>query len=52
MAAEEMRLTEENWPETLANWRDFVVHYDYEKFWDESFWLQWNAARAAKEETV
>lgn len=48
MAAEEMRLTEENWPETLANWRDFVVHYDYEKFWDESFWIQWNAAKAAK----
>ena len=32
------RLTEENYREVLANWRDFVVHYDYEKFWDLHYW--------------
>ena len=42
----EQRLTAENWKETLANWRAFVVHYDYEKFWDEAFWVQWNAEKA------
>lgn len=44
---EEGRLTEENLEETLANWREFVVHYDYDKFWDEGFWIQWNAEHAA-----
>ncbi|MFR5405519.1 MAG: hypothetical protein ACLTG0_09065 [Oscillibacter sp.] len=34
---EEGRLTEENLEETLANWREFVVHYDYDQFWDERF---------------
>ena len=43
VAAGEDRLTSENYRETLANWRVFVVDYDYEKFWDESFWIQWNA---------
>lgn len=43
IAAGEDLLTEENYRETLANWRAFVVDYDYEKFWDESFWIQWNA---------
>ena len=43
IAAGEDRLTEENTEETLANWREFVVNYDYDKFWDEAFWLQWNA---------
>ena len=42
LAAGEDRLTEENVEETLANWREFVVHYDYEKFWDEAFWWAWN----------
>ena len=36
---EEGRLTEENLEETLANWREFVVHYDYDQFWDERFWI-------------
>ena len=40
-------LTEENLEETLANWREFVVHYDYDQFWDERFWIQWNAEHAA-----
>lgn len=47
MAAGEMLLTEENLQETLANWQDFVVHYDYEKFWDQSFWVEWNKTHPA-----
>ena len=47
LAADEGRLTAENLEETMASWREFVVHYDYDKFWDESFWVQWNAERAA-----
>ncbi|MBE6963266.1 MAG: hypothetical protein E7443_01525 [Ruminococcaceae bacterium] len=46
LAAGEGRLTAENTAETLANWRQFVVDYDYEKFWDQAFWEEWNAARA------
>ena len=42
MAAEEMLLTAENWEETLANWQQFVVDYDYEKFWTDTYWWQWN----------
>jgi hypothetical protein len=42
IAAGEDLLTEENAEETLANWREFVVNYDYEKFWDDAFWTQWN----------
>lgn len=44
IAADEGRLTAENYQETIANWRDFVVDYDYEKFWDTDFWLAWNQA--------
>ena len=47
IAAGECQLTEENLEETLANWREFVVHYDYDQFWDERFWIQWNAEHAA-----
>lgn len=46
LAADEGRLRAENVEETIANWRDFVVNYDYEKFWDESFWITWNEAHA------
>ena len=35
-------LTAENYQEILANWRDFVVNYDYEKFWDEHYWYQFH----------
>lgn len=42
MAAGEYRLTEENARETMDRWRELVVHYDYEKFWDEDFWIAWN----------
>ena len=45
LAAGEGRLDAENYQETIANWRQFVVDYDYEKFWDESFWEIWNAAQ-------
>ena len=46
MAAGECRMTEENYRDTLAQWRDFVVDYDYEKYWDVSFWIFWNAQKA------
>ena len=46
MVAGECRMTEENYRDTLAQWRDFVVDYDYEKYWDESFWIVWNAQKA------
>ena len=36
-------VTAENAKETLANWREHVVNYNYEKFWDENYWHQWNA---------
>ena len=48
IAGEDVLLTKENVAETLANWRTFVVNYDYEKFWDEAFWMAWNAAKAAQ----
>lgn len=42
IAAGQGQLDAENYAKTLANWREFVVHYDYEKFWDEAFWIRWN----------
>ena len=36
------RLTAENYQEILASWQDFVVNYDYEKFWDENYWIQFH----------
>lgn len=44
LAEDRGRLTAENITRTLAAWREFVVHYDYEKFWDEGFWIAWNEA--------
>ena len=46
LAADEERLTEENIGPTLENWRGTVGNYDYEKFWDESFWVAWNASHS------
>ena len=43
IAAKEGRLTKENLRPTLANWQEYVVNYDYDKFWDDSFWYAWNA---------
>lgn len=40
LVAGEGELTKENVSETIANWREFVVNYDYEKFWDDAYWLQ------------
>ncbi len=36
IAAGDFRLTAENAEKTLAQWREFVVHYDYESLWDET----------------
>ena len=47
LAADEGRLTKENLAAAIANWREFVVNYDYEKFWDGAFWIQWAADKAA-----
>ena len=41
------RLEEENVAATLANWREFVVNYDYDQFWTESFWWRWDAEHAS-----
>lgn len=49
MAAGEYCLTEENARETMDRWRELVVHYDYEKFWDEDFWIAWNESHGAGE---
>ena len=43
IAADKDRVSAENAKETLANWREYVVNYDYEKFWDVNYWHQWNA---------
>lgn len=51
LRADEGRLTAENITGVLADWREFVVHYDYEKFWDENFWIAWNEAHGVGEET-
>lgn len=42
MRAGDCLVTAENWRETLANWRDFVVNYDYEPYWTDPFWWAWN----------
>lgn len=42
------RLTEKNYRETLANWHDFVVNYDYDKFWDDYYWYQFHTPAGAK----
>lgn len=40
--AGECLMTAENWREALANWRDFVVNYDYEPYWTDTFWWAWD----------
>ena len=47
LRAEECRLTAENLDEMLAGWREFVVNYPYDQFWDEDFWIRWNAEHGA-----
>jgi len=40
------RLTTENYQEILANWQEFVVNYDYDKFWDVHYWYQFHTPAA------
>lgn len=47
IAEDQDRLTPANTREILANWQEFVIHYDYEKFWDVNFWLTWNEQHPA-----
>ena len=47
MAAGEGLITQEKIAEDIANWREFVVNYYYEKFWDGVYWQQWKADKAA-----
>ena len=47
IAAGECRLTEENLEETLANWRTFVVNYDYDQLWTDAYWWAWNIDHGA-----
>lgn len=42
LAGENFLLKPENVKETLAEWREFVVHYDYDALWDQEFWDRWN----------
>lgn len=47
IAADEGRLTAENVEETLANWRDFVVNYDYEPYWTNTYWWAWDKTHSS-----
>ena len=42
ISAGEERVTAENAKKTLADWRDFVVNYDYDKYWTDTFWWAWD----------
>lgn len=37
-------LTAENYRKVLAHWHDFVVNYDYDKFWDNYYWYQFHTS--------
>ena len=41
VCAEKFLLREEDVEKTLADWREFVVHYDYDALWDGEFWERW-----------
>lgn len=41
IAAGDFYLTAENTDKVLADWRDFVVSYDYDSLWDQAFWDRW-----------
>lgn len=47
LAAGKFLLKPEDVGAALADWRDFVVNYDYESLWDEAFWEKWNATHDA-----
>lgn len=41
VCGEKFLLKPENIKATLADWREFVVNYDYDSLWDQEFWDQW-----------
>lgn len=41
VCAEKFLLREDDVETALADWRDFVVNYDYDALWDDAFWEQW-----------
>lgn len=41
VCAEKFLLREEDVEKTLADWREFVIHYDYDALWDGEFWARW-----------
>lgn len=41
VCAEKFLLREEDVEKTLADWREFVIHYDYDALWDGEFWERW-----------
>ena len=41
VCAEKFLLREEDVETVLADWREFVLGYDYDALWDQDFWDQW-----------
>ena len=41
VCAEKFLLREKDIEKTLADWREFVVNYDYDALWDQDFWDRW-----------
>lgn len=41
MAGENLLLKAGDVEKTLADWREFVVNYDYDSLWDQEFWDRW-----------
>lgn len=41
VCGEKFLLRPETVKETLAQWREFVVNYDYDSLWDQEFWDRW-----------
>lgn len=39
------RLTAENQKKTIEQWKQYVVSYPYQQFWEQSYWIQWNTRR-------
>jgi hypothetical protein len=37
------RLTADNQKKTIEQWKQYVVSYPYQQFWEKSYWIQWNA---------
>lgn len=30
------------WTQTLSSWREFVINYPYDQYWDVSYWYRWD----------